>query len=159
MHQICCCVIFISFCSICVSGFKLLLQVFQVTPGTVEEITQLLQDGKLVAVAPGGVREALFSTSNYDLIWGKRCGFAKSALAAKVVRDQGAYRWQGWNLPSFLQLRNATNNWLHSSCNDPKACTEQADAWVGFCGLSWTVVWITSWGSEQELDRDWVPPT
>ena len=57
------------------------------TPGSVEEITQLLRAGKLVAVAPGGVREALFSTSNYELLWGRRCGFARSAIAAKVVSD------------------------------------------------------------------------
>ena len=33
----------------------------------------------------GGVREALFSDEYYGLIWGKRIGFAKVAVEAKVV--------------------------------------------------------------------------
>ena len=33
----------------------------------------------------GGVREALFSDHNYNLEWGKRLGFAKVAIDAKVV--------------------------------------------------------------------------
>lgn len=67
------------------TGFKLLLQVFNVTSGTIEECTEFLQEGNVVAVAPGGVREAFFSDSNYHLIWGNRVGFAKCAIEAKVV--------------------------------------------------------------------------
>jgi hypothetical protein len=66
-------------------GLKSCLEAFEVTPGTVESCTQLLNDGNLLAISPGGVREALFSDRNYNLIWGKRCGFAKSAIAAKAV--------------------------------------------------------------------------
>jgi hypothetical protein len=40
----------------------------------------------LLAISPGGVREMLFSDSNYNLIWNKRKGFAKIAIEAKVVR-------------------------------------------------------------------------
>ncbi|PIK50385.1 Transmembrane protein 68 [Apostichopus japonicus] len=67
-----------------IPGFKLLLQVFNVTSGTIEECTEFLQEGNVVAVAPGGVREAFFSDSNYHLIWGNRVGFAKCAIEAKV---------------------------------------------------------------------------
>ena len=34
---------------------------------------------------PGGVREAIFANDQYSLEWNKRVGFAKVALAAKVV--------------------------------------------------------------------------
>ena len=33
----------------------------------------------------GGVREALFSDHNYEIIWGNRAGFAKCAIGAKCV--------------------------------------------------------------------------
>ena len=44
------------------------------------------QDGELLAVSPGGVREALFSDENYKLVWSGRLGFAKVAQEAQVVR-------------------------------------------------------------------------
>ena len=66
-------------------GLKSGLDVFNITPGTVESCTQLLKDGNLLSISPGGLREGLFSDHNYDLLWGKRCGFAKSAIAAKAV--------------------------------------------------------------------------
>lgn len=50
-------------------------------------MVQLLQDGEVVCISPGGVREALFSES-YELIWGNRQGFAKAALEANVVRSK-----------------------------------------------------------------------
>lgn len=62
------------------------MEAFDVIPGTIDTCTSLLKDGNLLAISPGGVREALFSDHNYNLIWGKRCGFAKSAIAAKAVK-------------------------------------------------------------------------
>ena len=47
-------------------------------------MVRFLKDGELVSIAPGGVREALFS-ENYSLVWRKREGFAKAALEARVV--------------------------------------------------------------------------
>ena len=44
------------------------------------------QDGELLAVSPGGVREALFSDEYYKLVWNGRLGFAKVAQDAQVVR-------------------------------------------------------------------------
>jgi len=44
----------------------------------------LLRDGEIVSIAPGGVREALFS-EDYSLVWNKRVGFARAALDAEVV--------------------------------------------------------------------------
>ncbi|XP_020651608.2 DGAT1/2-independent enzyme synthesizing storage lipids isoform X1 [Pogona vitticeps] len=65
-------------------GFKLLLDVFTVLRGTREECLRELKSGNLVAIAPGGLREALFSNENYTLIWGDRKGFAQVAIDAKV---------------------------------------------------------------------------
>jgi hypothetical protein len=39
----------------------------------------LLDDGHLIGVAPGGAREAMYDT-DYDVLWGKRDGFAKVAV-------------------------------------------------------------------------------
>lgn len=52
-------------------------------PGPRDRVVQVLRNGDLVSVAPGGVREAFFS-ENYSVVWGKRQGFAKAALEAKV---------------------------------------------------------------------------
>lgn len=68
-----------------VPGLASLLEAFEVIPGTVESCTKILKDGHLLSISPGGVREALFSDHNYDIIWAKRCGFAKAAIAAKAV--------------------------------------------------------------------------
>jgi len=38
----------------------------------------------------GGVREALFSDEYYGTLWGKRVGFAKIAVNAKVVTFQSS---------------------------------------------------------------------
>lgn len=55
------------------------------TPGSLESCVNLLNEGHILTISPGGVREALFSDHNYEIIWGTRAGFAKVALEAKVV--------------------------------------------------------------------------
>lgn len=69
-----------------VVGFKLLLEVFSVIHGPQEECVKALKNGHLLAISPGGVREALFSDENYPLFWGQRKGFAQVAIDAQVVR-------------------------------------------------------------------------
>lgn len=71
--------------SVTFAGFKLLLEVFSVMHGPQEECVKALQSGHLLAISPGGVREALFSDETYPLLWGKRKGFAQVAIDAKVV--------------------------------------------------------------------------
>ncbi len=66
-------------------GLASLLEAFEVTPGSLEQCCNLLNDGHILAISPGGVREALFSDHNYELIWGKRVGFAKIATESKIV--------------------------------------------------------------------------
>lgn len=53
--------------------------------GPKEECVSALKKGCLIAIAPGGVREALFSDEMYTIIWGNRKGFAQVAIDAKVV--------------------------------------------------------------------------
>jgi hypothetical protein len=89
-------------------------KVFLFTPGTIEDCVSNLRffiyilslfvntfsDGNLLIIAPGGVREALFSSADrYELMWGtfnywrncltrilgQRMGFAKVILGANVV--------------------------------------------------------------------------
>lgn len=56
----------------------------KVCPGTVQTCANTLKDGNLLAISPGGVYEAQFGDSNYELLWKNRIGFAKVALEAKV---------------------------------------------------------------------------
>ncbi|XP_036412045.1 transmembrane protein 68 isoform X2 [Colossoma macropomum] len=65
-------------------GIKPLLEVFSVIHGPQEECVKALRSGHLLGIAPGGVREALFSDETYPLVWGKRKGFAQVAIDSKV---------------------------------------------------------------------------
>ncbi|KAM4684825.1 DGAT1/2-independent enzyme synthesizing storage lipids-like isoform 10-T18 [Amazona ochrocephala] len=65
-------------------GFKILLDAHGVLHGPKEECVNALKKGSLIAIAPGGVREALFSDEMYTIIWGNRKGFAQVAIDAKV---------------------------------------------------------------------------
>nr|XP_034981833.1 transmembrane protein 68-like [Zootoca vivipara] len=65
-------------------GFKIILDVFRTVPGSQEECTKALKNGHALAIAPGGVREALFSNESYTVLWGNRKGFAQVAINAKV---------------------------------------------------------------------------
>ncbi|XP_053571023.1 transmembrane protein 68 [Bombina bombina] len=67
-----------------IPGFKPLLEVFNVIHGPKEACVKALKNGHLLAISPGGVREALFSDENYAIVWGNRTGFAQVAIDAKV---------------------------------------------------------------------------
>ncbi|XP_036375103.1 transmembrane protein 68-like [Megalops cyprinoides] len=67
-----------------VPGFRLLLEVFSVFHGPREECVKALQSGHLLAISPGGVREALFSDETYPLLWGRRQGFAQVAIDSRA---------------------------------------------------------------------------
>ncbi|CAH1137525.1 unnamed protein product [Phyllotreta striolata] len=66
-----------------VPGFSVIAECMNVVPGTVQSCAAILKEGNLLAISPGGVYEAQFS-SHYNLMWKKRLGFAKVALEAKV---------------------------------------------------------------------------
>lgn len=66
-------------------GLKQLAEIMGVHEGSPKNALDLLKAGEVVAVSPGGVREAISGTANnYKLIWKHRTGFAKVALEAKV---------------------------------------------------------------------------
>ncbi|CAD6195190.1 unnamed protein product [Caenorhabditis auriculariae] len=68
-----------------IPGWRPLCKMFSIMAGTVEECTAQLKDGHLLCIAPGGVREALFSDPNvYDILWGKRLGFAKVVIGSRA---------------------------------------------------------------------------
>ncbi|KAG8187318.1 hypothetical protein JTE90_011688 [Oedothorax gibbosus] len=67
-----------------VPAFDAIIDCFQIYPGTIDTCAEILKKGDLLAIAPGGVREALFGDETYPLIWGTRKGFAKVAMEAKV---------------------------------------------------------------------------
>lgn len=66
-------------------GFKQLCEAVGGVPGNPKVARKLLDDGHLVGVAPGGVREAIAGKKyKYQLLWKNRLGFARLALEAKV---------------------------------------------------------------------------
>ncbi|KAK3579115.1 hypothetical protein CHS0354_022135 [Potamilus streckersoni] len=67
-----------------IPGWKLMMDVFRVTPGTVHSCIDVINRGHLLGIAPGGVREALFGDENYPIIWCRRTGFAKVAVQTNV---------------------------------------------------------------------------
>lgn len=53
--------------------------------GHYESALQVLREGHVVGVSPGGVREAISGRrNNYKLVWGQRRGFARLAVEAQV---------------------------------------------------------------------------
>ncbi|XP_039281825.1 transmembrane protein 68-like [Nilaparvata lugens] len=67
-----------------VPGFGILTEALKVIPGTVQTCSTVLKSNNLLAISPGGVYEAQFGDSYYDLLWKKRVGFAKVALESQV---------------------------------------------------------------------------
>ncbi|RMC15389.1 hypothetical protein DUI87_07580 [Hirundo rustica rustica] len=65
-------------------GFRILIEVLGILHGPKEACVRTLEKGHLLAIAPGGVREALFSDEMYTILWSDRKGFAQVAIDAKV---------------------------------------------------------------------------
>ncbi|XP_017461832.1 PREDICTED: transmembrane protein 68-like, partial [Rhagoletis zephyria] len=93
-----------------IPGWTRLMEVLKVFPGSVSTCVKVLNEGNLLAISPGGVREAQFGTEYYELVWSGRVGFAKVAKQAQVpiipiftqnIREafrtvqlgQGFFRW------------------------------------------------------------------
>ncbi|KAG3274148.1 hypothetical protein H1C71_019668 [Ictidomys tridecemlineatus] len=79
-----------------IPGFSLLLDVFCALHGPREKCVEILKSGHLLAISPGGVREALFSDETYNIVWGNRKGFAQVAIDAKVMRRLRHRQMEGW---------------------------------------------------------------
>jgi 1-acyl-sn-glycerol-3-phosphate acyltransferase len=68
-----------------IPGLREAVQHFGVVEGEPRTAKQLLKQGHLVMVAPGGMREALRpSSERYQLRWQERRGFVKLAMQAQV---------------------------------------------------------------------------
>lgn len=65
-------------------GWGILSEAMKVIPGTVQTCSNILKEGNLLCIAPGGVYEAQFGDHNYELLWKNRVGFAKAAIEAKA---------------------------------------------------------------------------
>ncbi|XP_050071980.1 transmembrane protein 68-like [Anopheles maculipalpis] len=67
-----------------IPGWRLVSRVMRVTSGSVQSCVATLRAGELLSIAPGGVYEAQFGDSAYEVLWKSRTGFARVALEAKV---------------------------------------------------------------------------
>lgn len=68
------------------TGFPIIADACKVIPGTIQSCSAILKENHLLAISPGGVYEAQFSSSStYNILWKKRLGFAKVAIDAKCV--------------------------------------------------------------------------
>ena len=66
-------------------GLRRLVKLTGAVPGNRPDAVRMLNEGHLVGVSPGGVREALAGRDeHYRVIWGQRRGFAHVAIEAKV---------------------------------------------------------------------------
>ncbi|KAL9880466.1 DGAT1/2-independent enzyme synthesizing storage lipids isoform 5-T5 [Glossina fuscipes fuscipes] len=65
-------------------GWGTISEAFHISPGTVQSCVNILNEGNLLAISPGGVYEAQFGDNYYELLWRNRVGFAKVALDAKL---------------------------------------------------------------------------
>lgn len=66
-------------------GWGIISEAMKVIPGTVQICANILKEGNLLAISPGGVYEAQFGNNYYELLWRKRLGFAKVAIEAQTV--------------------------------------------------------------------------
>ncbi|XP_060133800.1 monoacylglycerol/Diacylglycerol O-acyltransferase-like isoform X4 [Zootoca vivipara] len=64
-------------------GLKILFDTVGLKDFSKADCVEILKKGHLLGISPGGGREANFS-NDYSLMWGKRTGFARIALEAKV---------------------------------------------------------------------------
>lgn len=66
-----------------VPGLKLFWQALGALDQNRDKCIELLKQGELIAMYPGGAREFFFSDDNYTLVWEKSKGFARVAAETK----------------------------------------------------------------------------
>ncbi|XP_055613692.1 transmembrane protein 68-like [Uranotaenia lowii] len=95
-------------------GWSFLARVMKISPGTVQSCSSVLKEGNLLSISPGGVYEAQFGDSNYELLWRNRVGFAKVAIESRApiipmftenLRE--GFRSFGFAKGLFVRLYNA----------------------------------------------------
>ncbi|XP_032079227.1 transmembrane protein 68-like [Thamnophis elegans] len=65
-------------------GLKRFISIHRCDCSTRERCINVLKQGHLLGIAPGGLREQNYGNNQYKVIWGKRKGFAHVAIDAKV---------------------------------------------------------------------------
>ena len=65
-------------------GYEIFAEALEHSPGTIEWCVETIENGDLLAIYPGGTREA-FLTDTYEIIWRDNAGFAKVALQTNAV--------------------------------------------------------------------------
>ena len=69
-----------------IPGYLTFMEAAEQTEGSLESCVEMMRRGELLAIYPGGTREALLAdVSQYQVLWSKTAGFAKIAVQAKVV--------------------------------------------------------------------------
>ncbi|XP_032079072.1 transmembrane protein 68-like [Thamnophis elegans] len=68
----------------CLPGLTLYCDLQHTVHPTREKSVDILKQGNHLIVAPGGLQEQNYGNNHYKLIWGKRKGFAHTAINAKV---------------------------------------------------------------------------
>ncbi|VVD03526.1 unnamed protein product [Leptidea sinapis] len=91
-----------------IPGWRSLLELLCVIPGTVQECAAVLKSGNPLAISPGGVYEAQFGDHDYRLYWKSRIGFAKPIVPMFTQNVREAFRTVGWLRGVCLRLYSAT---------------------------------------------------
>ncbi|XP_037937980.1 transmembrane protein 68 [Teleopsis dalmanni] len=68
-----------------IPGWNTIAEAFHISAGTVQSCINILKEGNLLAISPGGVLEAQFGDHFYELLWRNRLGFAKVAHESKAM--------------------------------------------------------------------------
>ncbi|XP_026549432.1 transmembrane protein 68-like [Notechis scutatus] len=72
-------------------GLKQFISVHHCDCSTRERCINILKQGHLLGIAPGGLREQNYGNNLYKIIWRKRKGFAHIAIDAKVVSHLSSF--------------------------------------------------------------------
>ncbi len=67
-----------------IPGFGTMMRVHEAWPGSVQSGIDKLNQGDILFISPGGLKEGYKSSHAYRLVWGERCGFAKIAHGARA---------------------------------------------------------------------------
>ncbi|XP_058031167.1 monoacylglycerol/Diacylglycerol O-acyltransferase-like isoform X2 [Ahaetulla prasina] len=126
-------------------GLQQFISVQHCDCSTRERCINVLKQGHLLGVAPGGLREQNYGNNHYKLIWRKRRGFAQIAIDAKVPI-----------IPMFTQnIREGYITYLNIR---PMRWLYERKRWLPFpiCGM-FPVKLITHIGKPIPYDPDITP--
>ncbi|XP_026580314.1 transmembrane protein 68-like [Pseudonaja textilis] len=126
-------------------GLKQFISFHHCDNSTRERCINILKQGHLLGIAPGGVREQNYGNNLYKIIWRKRKGFAHIAIDAKVPI-----------IPLFTQ--NIREGYMTYADTRPMRWLYERNRWLIFpvCGM-FPVKLITHIGKPIPYDPDITP--